>query len=51
MGIFNTDAVEEKEKIARQGNPDPIIGGPAPAGRSPYDDKGNYHEEWTWERD
>lgn len=26
-------------------------GNPAPHGRSPYDDKGNYHEEWTYERE
>jgi hypothetical protein len=52
MGIFVTDAVEEEAKIEKQGNPKPTIGAPAPpTGRSPYDDKGNYHHEWTYERD
>jgi hypothetical protein len=44
------DPPAEREK---QVNEKPTIGAPAPAGNrgSPYDDKGNYHEEWTYERE
>jgi hypothetical protein len=40
------DPPAEREK---QVNEKPTIGRPGPHGRSPYDDKGNYHEELTYE--
>jgi hypothetical protein len=40
-------------EVEKQVNQKPTIGAPAPPTkrRSPYDDKGEYHEEWTYERD
>jgi hypothetical protein len=36
--------VQVNEKPTKVGAP-----GPQTTRRSPYDDKGNYHEEWTYE--
>jgi hypothetical protein len=50
MNNDDRDPPVEREK---QVNEKPTIGapGPQPGGRPPYDDKGHYHEEWTYERE
>lgn len=50
MNNDDRDPPAEREK---QVNEKPAIGAPGPqtTRRSPYDDKGNYHEEWEYERD
>jgi hypothetical protein len=42
----------QKEKPEQENaNPPHLIGYPAPHGRSPYDSNGEFHEEWTYERE
>jgi hypothetical protein len=50
MNNDDRDPPAEREK---QVNEKPIIGAPAPPTKrqSPYDDKGQYHEEQTYERE
>jgi hypothetical protein len=49
MNNDDRDPPAEREKQVNEG---PLKNVPQPqTGRIPYDDKGNYHHEWTYERD
>jgi hypothetical protein len=44
-------AAIDQQQEKKLENPEPTIGAPAPTGKSPYDALGNYHHEWTYERE